>query len=205
MKITFLGAAHEVTGSCTLLEVSGKKLLIDCGMEQGPDIYENSGIPYPPADIDYVFLTHAHIDHSGKLPLLTKNGFRGKVFSTRATRDLCAIMLDGLRTYSGDRGSLEKPPCKALRRGRIYSDVHNRGCLCADEAVFACRLRRYCFACRRNYRCFLRCRTSSRLCRDQADADRRRRYENRHFLRRYRDKGTSASLRPGLSWMRRMP
>lgn len=94
MKITFLGAAHEVTGSCTLLEVSGKKLLIDCGMEQGPDIYENSGIPYPPADIDYVFLTHAHIDHSGKLPLLTKNGFRGKVFSTRATRDLCAIMLE---------------------------------------------------------------------------------------------------------------
>ena len=94
MKITFLGAAHEVTGSCTLLEVCGKKILIDCGMEQGPDIYENSGIPYPPADIDYVFLTHAHIDHSGKLPLLTKNGFRGKVFSTRATRDLCAIMLE---------------------------------------------------------------------------------------------------------------
>ena len=94
MKITFLGSAHEVTGSCTLLEVCGKKILIDCGMEQGPDIYENSEIPYPPADIDYVFLTHAHIDHSGKLPLLTKNGFRGKVFSTRATRDLCAIMLE---------------------------------------------------------------------------------------------------------------
>lgn len=93
MKITFLGAAHEVTGSCTLIEVCGKRILIDCGMEQGPDIYENSEIPYPPEDIDFVFLTHAHIDHSGKLPLLTKNGFRGKVYATRATRDLCAIML----------------------------------------------------------------------------------------------------------------
>ncbi len=93
MKITFLGAAHEVTGSCTLLEACGRKFLIDCGMEQGPDIYENSELPFPPAEIDFVFLTHAHIDHSGKLPLLTKNGFYGKVYSTTATRDLCAIML----------------------------------------------------------------------------------------------------------------
>ncbi len=93
MKVTFLGAAHEVTGSCTLLEACGYKILVDCGMEQGPDIYENSELPVPPADIDFVFLTHAHIDHSGKLPLLSKNGFRGKVYSTVATRDLCAIML----------------------------------------------------------------------------------------------------------------
>ena len=70
MKINFLGAAHEVTGSCTLLEACGRKILVDCGMEQGPDIYENSELPCPPADIDLVFLTHAHIDHSGKLPLL---------------------------------------------------------------------------------------------------------------------------------------
>ena len=93
MKLTFLGAAHEVTGSCTLLEACGKKLLVDCGMEQGPNIYENRELPVPPADIDFVFLTHAHIDHSGKLPLLTKNGFRGNVYATTATRDLCAIML----------------------------------------------------------------------------------------------------------------
>lgn len=93
MKVTFLGAAHEVTGSCTLLEACGYKILVDCGMEQGPDIYENSELPVPPADIDFVFLTHAHIDHSGKLPLLSKNGFRGRVYSTTATRDLCAIML----------------------------------------------------------------------------------------------------------------
>lgn len=80
-------------GSCTLLEACGKKLLVDCGMEQGPNIYENRELPVPPADIDFVFLTHAHIDHSGKLPLLTKNGFRGNVYATTATRDLCAIML----------------------------------------------------------------------------------------------------------------
>ena len=93
MKLTFLGAAHEVTGSCTLLEACGKKILIDCGMEQGPDIYENSGLPVPPAAIDCVFLTHAHIDHSGKLPLLIKNGFCGNVYATTATYDLCTIML----------------------------------------------------------------------------------------------------------------
>ena len=93
MKITFLGAAHEVTGSCTLIEACGKKILIDCGMEQGPDIYENSEIPVPPSSIDFVFLTHAHIDHSGKLPLLAKNGFGGSVYATTATHDLCAIML----------------------------------------------------------------------------------------------------------------
>ena len=93
MKITFIGAAHEVTGSCTLLEACGKRILIDCGMEQGPNIYENSELSVSPSRIDYVLLTHAHIDHSGKLSLLTKNGFSGKVFTTTATRDLCAIML----------------------------------------------------------------------------------------------------------------
>lgn len=93
MKLTFLGAAHEVTGSCYYLEVCGKNILIDCGMEQGPDEYENQEIPTNPSLIDYVFLTHAHIDHSGRLPLLYKNGFRGVVYSTTATKDLCNIML----------------------------------------------------------------------------------------------------------------
>ena len=65
MKITFIGAAHEVTGSCTLLEACGKRILIDCGMEQGPNIYENSELSVSPSRIDYVLLTHAHIDHSG--------------------------------------------------------------------------------------------------------------------------------------------
>ncbi len=93
MKITFIGAAHEVTGSCTLVEACGRVILVDCGMEQGADIYENCELPVAANLIDYVFVTHAHIDHTGKLPLLAKQGFRGKVFSTVATRDLCTIML----------------------------------------------------------------------------------------------------------------
>ncbi|MDO4475351.1 MAG: MBL fold metallo-hydrolase [Lachnospiraceae bacterium] len=93
MKLMFIGAAHEVTGSCYYLEAAGKKLLIDCGMEQGKDLFLNRPIPVNAADIDYVLLTHAHIDHSGKLPLLVKEGFKGQIVSTEGTRLLCSIML----------------------------------------------------------------------------------------------------------------
>ena len=93
MKITFLGAAHEVTGSCTLLNACGYNILIDCGMEQGIDTYENCEIPVSPAEIDCILLTHAHIDHSGKIPMLTANGYKGPVYSTTATQKLCSIML----------------------------------------------------------------------------------------------------------------
>lgn len=93
MRITFLGATHEVTGSCYYLESCGKKFLVDCGMEQGPNIFENKPIPVPAADLDFVLLTHAHIDHSGNLPVLYAQGFRGNVYTTYATADLCNIML----------------------------------------------------------------------------------------------------------------
>jgi len=93
MKLTFIGAAHEVTGSCTLLEANGKKILIDCGMEQGGDTYENCEIPVSPAEIDAICLTHAHIDHSGLIPAMVAKGYRGPVFSTEATFRLCNIML----------------------------------------------------------------------------------------------------------------
>lgn len=93
MKLTFLGAAHEVTGSCHMIEACGRYMLVDCGMEQGPDIYDNQEIPVEASRIDWIFLTHAHIDHSGLLPLLYKRGFRGQIFTTHATRDLCEIML----------------------------------------------------------------------------------------------------------------
>ncbi|WP_313526747.1 MBL fold metallo-hydrolase [Anaerotignum sp.] len=93
MKLMFLGAAHEVTGSCHYIEACGKSILLDCGMEQGHDTYENQEIPVPASSIDFVFLSHAHIDHSGLLPLLYKNGFRGEIFATDATCDLCRIML----------------------------------------------------------------------------------------------------------------
>ena len=93
MKIQFIGATHEVTGSCTLLEVGGKRYLVDCGMEQGADVFENVPIPVNPGIIEAVFLTHAHIDHSGMLPKLCKDGFQGKIYSTRETANLCNIML----------------------------------------------------------------------------------------------------------------
>ena len=93
MKIQFIGAAHEVTGSCTLLEVGGRFYLVDCGMEQGADIFENVPLPVNPGQIEAVFLTHAHIDHSGMLPKLCKDGFSGAIYATEATCDLCRIML----------------------------------------------------------------------------------------------------------------
>lgn len=93
MKLTFIGADHEVTGSCHCLQVCDKNILVDCGMEQGPDLYENQELPMNPSDVDYIFLTHAHIDHSGLLPLMYAKGFRGQVFTTKATADLCQIML----------------------------------------------------------------------------------------------------------------
>lgn len=93
MKLNFIGAAHEVTGSCHYLEACGKHILIDCGLEQGPDLYENQELPTIPSAIDYVLLTHAHIDHSGRIPLLVKKGFQGEIVSTFATADLCSIML----------------------------------------------------------------------------------------------------------------
>lgn len=93
MKLSFFGATHEVTGSCSLLQVGDHNILIDCGMEQGADIYENAELSVAPGNIDCILLTHAHIDHSGKLPVLTANGFGGKIYATLATTKLCNIML----------------------------------------------------------------------------------------------------------------
>ena len=93
MKITFIGATHEVTGSCYYLEAAGKKFLVHCGMEQGPDYYENKDIPVPPGELDFVLLTHAHMDHSGNLPAIYAKGFKGPVYATEATCNLCDIML----------------------------------------------------------------------------------------------------------------
>ncbi|MDL2234731.1 MBL fold metallo-hydrolase [Christensenellaceae bacterium OttesenSCG-928-L17] len=96
MKIEFYGAARTVTGSCHMLNFAGGKLLVDCGMRQGADAkgaYGEGTFPFDPKEIDAVLLTHAHIDHSGLLPLLTKQGFSGKILCTEATAQLATILL----------------------------------------------------------------------------------------------------------------
>jgi len=93
LKLSFYGAAKEVTGSCYCLEANGKKFLVDCGMQQGQDEKDDQKLPFNALDIDFVVLTHAHIDHSGRLPLLVKEGFSGRIYATKATCDLISLML----------------------------------------------------------------------------------------------------------------
>ena len=116
MKITFLGAAHQVTGSRTLVEwMDGRFFLVDCGMEQGENELEMQETPVSASAIEYVFLTHAHIDHSGMLPKLYRDGFRGTIYTTPETENLCSIMLaDSAQIQESDAASQTK---KNLRIG----------------------------------------------------------------------------------------
>lgn len=117
MKLTFFGAAGEVTGSNFLLDTGKHKVLVDCGSHQGQDEekHEDDRFPYDPAEIDALLLTHAHIDHSGRIPFLVKSGFKGKIFCTGATADLTAVLLrDSARIISEDA---EWKTRKNMRRG----------------------------------------------------------------------------------------
>lgn len=93
MKLYFIGADHEVTGSAHFLSACGKNILVDYGMEQGVNVFENADLPVSPSDIDYILVTHAHVDHTGMIPALYKNGFKGEIYATTATCELCDIML----------------------------------------------------------------------------------------------------------------
>ena len=116
MKLSFYGADQCVTGSCHCLEVNGKKILVDCGLQQGRDEVDNASLPFHPGAIDCVLVTHAHIDHSGRLPLLIKNGFEGKIITTRLTAQLLSIMLqDSAHIQESDA---EYQNRKNLRAGR---------------------------------------------------------------------------------------
>jgi len=126
MKLKFCGAAGTTTGSQHLLEINGRKILLDCGLYQGSrkEAYDiNCCFPhFAPSEIDTVILSHAHIDHSGNLPNLCRKGFQGNIYSTHATRDLCQIMLrDSARIQAGDINWLNKhrkrdglPPAEPL-------------------------------------------------------------------------------------------
>ena len=93
MKLSFFGADQCVTGSCHCLEVGGKRILVDCGLQQGRDEVSNEEFPFAAGSIDFVLVTHAHIDHSGRIPMLIKQGFQGRILTTRLTADLLEIML----------------------------------------------------------------------------------------------------------------
>ncbi len=117
MKISFLGAAKTVTGSNFLLEGAGKKILVDCGLYQGKALEERENyeeFAYNVQDIDFMLLTHAHIDHSGRIPKLYKEGYRNPVIATKATCDLCAIMLP-------DSGHIQEMENEWQNRKRIRS------------------------------------------------------------------------------------
>ena len=111
MKITFLGAAQTVTGSNFLVEAAGKKFLVDCGMYQGKvtQEFENSDpFLFDINSIDFMVLTHSHIDHAGRIPKLCKEGYQKPIYAHKATCDLCEIMLPDSRTYSRSGNGMAK-------------------------------------------------------------------------------------------------
>src|SRR5664280_1733385 len=125
MKIHFFGAARTTTGSMYLLEVNGKKLLLECGLFQGhreESINRNCCFPFDPKQVDAVVLSHAHMDHAGNLPNLVKQGYTGNIHCTFATRDLCSIMLvdsahiqmDDAAFVSKQRAKKHQPPVEPL-------------------------------------------------------------------------------------------
>ena len=134
MKITFLGAAKTVTGSNFLVEAAGKKFLVDCGMYQGKiaEEMENSDpFLYDVSEIDFMILTHAHIDHSGRIPKLYNDGFRKKVYATKATCDLCSIMLP-------DSGHIQEVEIEWKNRKRMREGKENLPPLYTAEDAYKC-------------------------------------------------------------------
>jgi len=130
MKIKFCGANRTVTGSRHLLEVAGKKILLDCGMVQGGDPEEarksNENFLFDPKELDYVILSHAHIDHAGMLPRLSKLGFKGKIFTTTASKDLAyVLLLDAAHIQQQDMGYINKKFNKAPEPLFSDKDVQN--------------------------------------------------------------------------------
>lgn len=132
MKITFFGAAREVTGSCTLIETPTTRVIVDCGMHQGGgNSYDRNMAPFPfdPKSIDALILTHAHIDHTGRTVQLVKNGFKGRIFATHPTRLLCKLMWQDAAHVMKDEARRYKRPAPYLPKDipAAYDAVHGVG------------------------------------------------------------------------------
>ena len=134
MKITFLGATKIVTGSNFLVEAAGKKFLVDCGLYQGKAELEEQNyreFDYTPAEIDFMLLTHAHIDHSGRIPKLYNDGFKGPIYAHKATCDLCQIMLP-------DSGHIQEMEAEWKNKKRLRKGQPTRGPLYTAEDALKC-------------------------------------------------------------------
>ena len=134
MKITFLGATKTVTGSNFLVEGAGKKFLVDCGMWQGSSELENENdqeFEFNPAEIDFMLLTHAHIDHSGRIPKLYNEGFKNKIYAHKATCDLCALMLP-------DSGHIQEMEIQWKNKKRIRKGEAPKAPLYTAEEAARC-------------------------------------------------------------------
>ena len=129
MKLEFHGADRDVTGSCHLVECAGKRILIDCGLFQGSrELSEQNadGFGFDPAAIDYVLLTHAHLDHCGRLPLLSKRGFRGEIISTGATRELARlVMLDAAHLQEQEAGAATSRDALRSKQGQAAAPLYS--------------------------------------------------------------------------------
>ena len=141
MRLTFCGAAGTVTGSCHLIETGNKKILLDTGMFQGgseADEMNFEPFRFNPSEIDMLILSHAHIDHSGRIPLLVKRGFKGKIVSTAPTLELCKIMLPDSAFIQESEAEWEKQETEKSRKRNCRAFIYSKGCRSGIKILSTC-------------------------------------------------------------------
>ena len=141
MKISFFGADQCVTGSCHCVEANGKKLLIDCGLQQGRDEVSNGEFPFDAGSIDCVLITHAHIDHSGRVPMLLRQGFNGKIITTRLTAALLKVMLQDSAHIQEQEAEWQTRKAKRSGKGAVEPLYTVADALATVDRITTCEYR----------------------------------------------------------------